>query len=597
MAVTQYIGSRYVPLFADPIEWSSSNTYEPLTIVLHEGNSYTSKQAVPKDIDISNEAFWALTGNYNAQVEAYRRETAAAQATAEGAQADIDTILPKAAFANTTIKQYVDDGYDELEQAVQRTYDLIEGKTLGLIETNYLMRAYLPPYTYKNVQGMCLLDDTVALVAISDSTTTNNCTIMKVNLMTGEIIQNVTRQFGHCNDMAFNPTTNKVYVCPNNDYTGDETVGVHYIYVVNPLTLNIEQTIDLGFRAQSICYDKTNERMFIIGVEYLEETFTLYSFDPLTSATHAIRTFTTTDMRNAFTYLYHNIGGWQGISAYDGIVSFVLSGETVSYILQIDESNGDFIKIINVAPDCFIYGIPEVEGIDYFSNGSVLLWSKGRVHGKNLFGVLSLLNMQSNTVFTSTYNSAILQSQQSANCDSSQGYNYSLIQFGSTSKPFGTFLEAYALQELNGCARINIVNTVDITSDMLPGMSNTDLYIIGATDNAKLRFEGRFLNNGNIFINGKNNSNPITLELATNGYDFDNYGKILMQNCIWRWDASKTGGYVIRNFGLLQLKNVSTANVPETTQGMVQNAHVGLTSVDGVTGITVREGGTLVTTL
>jgi len=75
MATTQYIGSRYVPILADPVEWSSTKTYEPLTIVTHEGNSYTSRQYVPQGIDITNEQFWALTGNYNAQVEQYRRET------------------------------------------------------------------------------------------------------------------------------------------------------------------------------------------------------------------------------------------------------------------------------------------------------------------------------------------------------------------------------------------------------------------------------------------------------------------------------------------------------------------------------------------
>lgn len=74
MGVTQYIGARYVPIFADPAEWNKTRTYEPLTIVLHEGNSYTSKQFVPKGIDINNEEFWAETGNYNAQVEAYRQE-------------------------------------------------------------------------------------------------------------------------------------------------------------------------------------------------------------------------------------------------------------------------------------------------------------------------------------------------------------------------------------------------------------------------------------------------------------------------------------------------------------------------------------------
>ena len=74
MAVREYVGARYVPLFADPIEWNDKRTYEPLTIVEHEGNSYTSRQFVPLGIDIANESFWALTGNYNAQVEQYRQE-------------------------------------------------------------------------------------------------------------------------------------------------------------------------------------------------------------------------------------------------------------------------------------------------------------------------------------------------------------------------------------------------------------------------------------------------------------------------------------------------------------------------------------------
>lgn len=75
--VTQYVGARYVPLFANPIEWDSTRAYEPLTIVLHKGNSYTSRQAVPTGVDISDDAFWAMTGNYNAQIEQYRGEMTA----------------------------------------------------------------------------------------------------------------------------------------------------------------------------------------------------------------------------------------------------------------------------------------------------------------------------------------------------------------------------------------------------------------------------------------------------------------------------------------------------------------------------------------
>lgn len=93
--VRQYVGARYVPVFADPLEWSDTIGYEPLTVVLHEGNSYTSRQSVPVGVDIGNATYWAETGNYNAQIEAYRREvlaydgriTANANAIAAEAQA------------------------------------------------------------------------------------------------------------------------------------------------------------------------------------------------------------------------------------------------------------------------------------------------------------------------------------------------------------------------------------------------------------------------------------------------------------------------------------------------------------------------------
>ena len=74
MEVTQYIGARYVPILADPAAWSSEKSYEPLTIVTYQGNSYTSRQFVPVGMSITNEHYWALTGNYNAQVEQYRQE-------------------------------------------------------------------------------------------------------------------------------------------------------------------------------------------------------------------------------------------------------------------------------------------------------------------------------------------------------------------------------------------------------------------------------------------------------------------------------------------------------------------------------------------
>lgn len=70
-----------MPLFSDPIDWDRTKTYEPLTIVYHQGNSYTSRQSVPEGVDITDTTYWALTGNYNAQIEQYRKEAASKLST------------------------------------------------------------------------------------------------------------------------------------------------------------------------------------------------------------------------------------------------------------------------------------------------------------------------------------------------------------------------------------------------------------------------------------------------------------------------------------------------------------------------------------
>lgn len=62
----QYIGARYVPKFADPIEWSDQMVYEPMTIVTYMYSSYTSRKQVPAGTLPTNNEYWALTGNYNA---------------------------------------------------------------------------------------------------------------------------------------------------------------------------------------------------------------------------------------------------------------------------------------------------------------------------------------------------------------------------------------------------------------------------------------------------------------------------------------------------------------------------------------------------
>ena len=68
----QYIGARYVPILGG--SWDKLNSYEALTIVQANNNSYTSKKPVPPGIEITNTEYWVLTGNFNGQVEEYRQQ-------------------------------------------------------------------------------------------------------------------------------------------------------------------------------------------------------------------------------------------------------------------------------------------------------------------------------------------------------------------------------------------------------------------------------------------------------------------------------------------------------------------------------------------
>lgn len=72
MATIQYIGAKYLPTFEGI--WKNNKSYLPLSVVVYQGNSYTSKQKVPAGTPITDEEYWGQSGNYNAQLEAYRIE-------------------------------------------------------------------------------------------------------------------------------------------------------------------------------------------------------------------------------------------------------------------------------------------------------------------------------------------------------------------------------------------------------------------------------------------------------------------------------------------------------------------------------------------
>ena len=99
--MARYIGARYVPVFAG--DWDQTREYEALTVVLYQGDSYTSKMYVPVGIAISNTQYWIKSANFNQQVAAmggridalqgqYDQDIEDLQGDVEDLQGDITTL-------------------------------------------------------------------------------------------------------------------------------------------------------------------------------------------------------------------------------------------------------------------------------------------------------------------------------------------------------------------------------------------------------------------------------------------------------------------------------------------------------------------------
>lgn len=102
----QYVGARYVPKIMG--EWNKALQYEALSIVTHLGNSFTSKVPVPANIDITNTDYWVNTGNYNAQVEAYRKETLEAKQLANNTNTDLQAFKENQTNTNNEFTNKID---------------------------------------------------------------------------------------------------------------------------------------------------------------------------------------------------------------------------------------------------------------------------------------------------------------------------------------------------------------------------------------------------------------------------------------------------------------------------------------------------------
>lgn len=132
-----YIGARYVPLMGG--EWNQDKAYEPLIIVTHQGNSYTSNTFVPAGTDINDKTYWTLTGNYNGQVEQYRSEV-------EGVKQDVQEVNQKFDQLNSELTE-TNNNLSETNQNLtdlQNTVNTNKENTDNAISKSNIMLLGLP---------------------------------------------------------------------------------------------------------------------------------------------------------------------------------------------------------------------------------------------------------------------------------------------------------------------------------------------------------------------------------------------------------------------------------------------------------------------
>lgn len=111
---SMYIGARYVPIFADPVEWDDEREYEPLTIVTYNGDCYTSKCYVPKGAQLppypdGQTKYWVKTSDYNYQFADLKKTVTDLSRLVEQFQKDNERFTELINGWNTKVEQWEKD--------------------------------------------------------------------------------------------------------------------------------------------------------------------------------------------------------------------------------------------------------------------------------------------------------------------------------------------------------------------------------------------------------------------------------------------------------------------------------------------------------
>ena len=438
LSYQQYKGARYVPLIGrlgeESAQWDNTAPYEPLTIVLHEGNSYMSRISVPAGVEIDDETYWAMTGEFNGQIAQLRALVKRYQAQIDGntgglegeiiarQEADsalgtridneatarenadtalgtrIDNEITAREGADTALGTRIDNeatARENADTALGTRIDNLSLDTSGAFEadrariteneqqiaslveacTNFLIGgtvtpAYQGSFMANEQNAACLFID--PYVYCFSVNNYDSTGVVRVFDRTANALYTTYNnvQLGHGNSVAYDGS--RIYVLPLNTYSGGVSSRSNKLYVFNTsMGERVEWTLPSEY-PYGVTYDHVNERLYYVDARNSDPTLTVYAYDY--TEREWSECFSISDAQ--FTQIAGSDVQWQDFAIYDSVlVAAKLDG--TCYIIPFDFENGTaaisgtFRIGYNTAGGMWKLG--EVEGIEFDAQGR--LWN------------------------------------------------------------------------------------------------------------------------------------------------------------------------------------------------------------------------------
>lgn len=409
MAVRQYIGARYVPIFGrkgeQSIQWDNTGTYEPLTVVLYQGNSYTSRQFVPVGVEITNQDYWAETGNYNAQVEQYRQEVLGFDGEITQNTDDIEALQDQMAGTTSSgLKTRIDanaEGVSTLNGQMEVVDSqlagdtdsglkgLIGGNTESIAETNQRLDSlidsigptpfglYLAPTYVGDVmvdcQHSCCMRIGNNIHVFLPSNWSDSGEVRVFNLEANSLVHTYQVRLGHANSCAYDVLRNRIYVAPLMQYDGSGNVislpREIISYATNYTDLRTIQISDAA-NVYGVSYDAVTNITYAMSCPSVDGPVTIYAMGSDESAFTEIGTLSASDL----TYVESPDNVWQDFAVYDNVL-IITKAEGTCYCYDLRKKNeANEFKLFNTARigmydagGMWKYG--EIEGIEFDAAG------------------------------------------------------------------------------------------------------------------------------------------------------------------------------------------------------------------------------------